>query len=315
MTTLSDLQFLVRAGRSASLSAAARAAGVSPAAASARLKRLEAGLGVRLFVRSTRSLRLTEEGRQYLQQCEQALETITQAGEALRAGHGQIRGQVQLAMPSDLGRQQVLAWLHEFRRLHPGVALRLQVSDRVAAIHREPVDVALRYGEPADSTLIALPLAPDNRRVLCAAPGYLAEHGHPASPLDLPRHRCLCFMLGERPHDRWRFWRDGQAVTVRVDSAVQCDDGDAVRRLACLGEGIAYKSRLDVADDLRRGTLVALCPDWLGEPAPLTLTCADRSALRPVVRLLREHLVARLAGLAAAPGALTSGNAPESAPA
>jgi DNA-binding transcriptional LysR family regulator len=298
MASLNDLQFLVRAGRAASLSDAARAMDISPAAASALVKRLEAELGLRLFVRSTRSLRPTAEGQAFLQRCEQGLEIIENARESLLAGRDVIRGTLQLSLPSDLGRNVVLKWLHEFGRRYPEVRFRLQFSDRLAEVYREPVDIALRYGEPADSGLIALPVAPDNRRVLCASPAYVKAHGAPAHPRELAQRNCLCFQLSERTHDRWRFSRGKESFAVDVAGGVMCDDGDAVRRLALAGAGIAYKSRLDVAEDLRRGGLVPLCEAWRGESAPLYLACADRSQLRPVVRLLREFLVERFAARA-----------------
>lgn len=210
------------------------------------------------------------------------------------AGHQVMRGQLQLSVPSDLGRNVVLPALLAFRRQHPGVSFRLQVSDRVAEVHREQVDLALRYGKPADSSLIALPVVPDNRRVLCASPAYLQAHGRPAHPKELAAHNALCFGLSGRTHDRWRFSRGNEAVEVAVRGSLQCDDGDAVRRLALMGEGLAYKSRLDVAEDLAAGRLLPLCTDWLGEPAPLVLACPDRSHLRPVVQALREALVSHL---------------------
>lgn len=295
MPSLADLHFLVRAARASSLSEAARAVGISPAAGSAMVKRLEAELGLRLFVRSTRSLRPTPEGEAFLAHCAQGLEIIGHAHESLLAGRDVIRGALRLSLPSDLGRNRVLRWLHEFRRRYPEVELQLQFSDRLAAVYREPVDVALRYGEPADSSLIALPVAPDNCRVLCASPAYIKAHGAPVHPRELVDHPCLCFQLSDRVHDRWRFTRGREALVVAVSGRVRCDDGDAVRRLALMGEGIAYKSRLDVADDLQRGTLVPLCEAWRGESAPLYLACADRSQLRPAVRLLREFLIERLA--------------------
>jgi len=290
MNALRDLQFFVRAARAASFSEAARALDVTPAAASAAVKRLEAELGVKLFVRSTRNLRLTPEGESFLHQCEQGVEILTHACESLTAGHEVIRGHVQLSVPSDLGRNLVVSWLYEFRQRYPEVRLRLQVSDRLAGIYREQIDVALRYGEPPDSSLVALPIAPANRRVLCAAPRYLDKRGIPTSPQDLEGHNCLCFMLSDRPHNRWTFTRGEESIRVDVSGSFQCDDGDAVRRLALLGEGIAYKSYLDVADDLGNGNLVQLCKDWIGEPAPSYLVCADRRQLRPAVRLLREFL-------------------------
>lgn len=298
MNALSDLEFFVRAGRAASLSEAARALGVTPAAASAAIKRLEADLGVRLMVRSTRNLRLSTEGEAFLIRCEQGLAIINSARENLMAGRDLIQGRLQLSMPSDLGRHVLLPWLQEFRQLYPKVELRLQISDRLAGIYREQVDVALRYGEPPDSNLVRLPVAPDNVRVLCASPEYVARQGAPSSPAELVRHNCLCFMLSESTHNRWSFGRGGEPVTVEVSGDIQCDDGDAVRRFALMGAGIAYKSHLDVAQDLRNGALVALCPDWTGEPAPLYFACADRSQLRPAVRRLRDFLVERIGTLA-----------------
>jgi DNA-binding transcriptional LysR family regulator len=298
MSLLEDIGFFVQVGRANSLSEAARRLDMSPAAASASLKRLEAELGTKLMVRSTRNLRLTHDGEAFLDQCTQGLELIHSARESLLAGGNIIGGHVQLSLPSDLGRQLVLPWLHAFRQQHPGVQLRLQLSDRLASMHREPVDVVLRYGVPADSSLVTLPVAPNNRRVLCASPAYIRQHGAPQTPDDLRKHACLCFQLNDRIHNRWRFDRPGQSVSVEVAGPIVSDDGDAVRQLTLLGEGIAYKSHLDVAQDLSAGRLLALCPDWRGESAPLYLACADRSQLRPVVKLLREYLIEQLQALA-----------------
>lgn len=303
MESLQSLSIFVATSEAGSLSAAARRLGLTPAAASASLKRLEAELGALLFVRSTRSLRLTPEGERFLQHGRQALQSLREGREAL--ARGALGGTLQLSAPSDLGRRHLLPWLDEFQARHPGLRLRLQISDRLAGLHREPVDVALRYGKPRDSGIVALPIAPGNRRVLCASPDYLARFGAPRAPADLARHNCLCFVRGEEVHDRWGFARDGEAISVTVRGDRTADDGDVVRRWALSGHGVAYKSRLDVAQDLRAGALVALCREWQGEPAPLYLACADRRQLGPAVKRLREFLVERCAALAgrAAPAA------------
>lgn len=295
MRSLQELEIFVRTAETGSLSATARLLELTPAAASAALKRLEAELQAPLFVRSTRSLRLTPQGELYLSHCRQALELLASGRDALQSGNKQLHGTLQLSLPSDLGRNVVLPWLVEFQAQHPQLVLRLQVSDRLADVYREPVDLALRYGEPPDSGLLALPLVPDNRRVLCAAPAYLQRHGTPQHPDELRRHNCLCYMLGDAMYDSWRFFRHGNAHQVPVRGSQQVDDGDVVRRLALAGHGIAYKSALDVADDLRAGRLQALCPDWQGDPAPLNLMCADRRQLSPPVQALRAFLTARLA--------------------
>lgn len=302
MTNLRDLEVLVQAADSGSLSAAARRLDITPAAASMALKRLEDALGAPLFLRSTRSLRLTEDGHVYLEHCRQALQLLADGRDALLAGRAALRGTLHLSLPSDLGRNTVQGWLDDFLTAHPQLSLRLLLSDRLADIYRQPVDLALRYGTLPDSTLIALPVAPDNLRVPCAAPDWLARHGTPQHPQDLAGLPCLSFLLGDTVHDRWRFFRDGEAQTVQVSGNRVADDGDTVRRWAVAGQGIAYKSALDVADDLAAGRLVRLLPDWRGEPAPLHLLCADRRQISPLVQALRAFLAercqARLASLA-----------------
>jgi len=297
MKALQDLEIFIRTADSGSLSAAARQLDISPAVASAALKRLETELGAALFVRSTRSLRLTRAGEGFLARCRQAVETLRLGREEMASGDEAIRGDLHLSLPSDLGRNVLLPWLDEFLALYPLVRLRLQLSDRRSDIYREPVDVAVRYGELPDSNLVALPLAADCRRVLCASPDYLARHGKPATPQALAGHDCLCFMLSDYVHDQWRFSRHGEALTVRVNPVRVADDGDVVRRWALAGQGIAYKSQLDAAEDLAAGRLTALCPEWLGEPAPLYLICADRRQLSPVVQALRNFLVTRCKSL------------------
>ncbi|MFN9472277.1 LysR substrate-binding domain-containing protein [Acidovorax sp.] len=301
MKSLQDLDIFVRTADNGSLSATARALDLTPAATSAALKRLEAELGVQLFVRSTRSLRLTQQGEQFLEQCRPALAALQQAGQQLAAGEQALRGVLQLSAPSDLGRNVLLPWLHEFQEQHPEVDIRLQLSDRVANVYSDPVDAAFRYGKPPDAGLVALPLAPAVRRVLCASPAYVARHGAPATPHELTGHDCLCFMLGDEVHDRWRFAppNDGPEVTVRVRSVNVSNDGDAVRRWALLGKGIAYKAGLDVAADLAAGRLQALCPAWTTEPTPLFLVVPSRRQLTPLVRVLRDFVAQRTAALPA----------------
>jgi DNA-binding transcriptional LysR family regulator len=291
MKALQDLHILVHAVDSGSLSAAARALDITPAAASAALKRLELELGAQLLVRSTRSLRLTPQGDAFLARARPALEELRHAQVQLASGEDIWKGVLRLAAPSDFGRNVLMPWLELFQTKHPGVALRLQLSDRMANVYADPVDAAVRYGKPQDSSLVALPLVPDNRRVLCAAPSYLAQHGAPQTPHELTGRDCLCFMLGEDVHDRWRFTAaGGEPTTVRVRAVNVSNDGDAVRRWALQGRGIAYKSRLDVANDLIAGRLVPLCTDWRTEPTPLYLAVPDRRHITPRMHTLREFL-------------------------
>lgn len=292
MLRLDDLQVFVRTADRGSLSACARELGISPALASAAVKRLEGELGLRLFVRTTRSLSLTAEGTQYIEHAREALRLLRAGRDALAAGKDSFGGTLKIAMPSDLGRNVLLGWLDAFQLRHPKLHYQLSVSDRLADMVRQQVDVAIRYGEQDDSSLVAMPLAPANHRVLVASPAYLQEHGPVLSLDDLQRHNCLRFALEDGLHDRWTFYRlpQREQVSVQVSGNRSADDADLVRRWAVAGLGVAYKSRLDVHDDLAAGRLQALLPQVAGEAAPLHLVCMHRAQVTPVVLQLRDFL-------------------------
>jgi DNA-binding transcriptional LysR family regulator len=292
---LDDLNVFVRTADRSSLSAAARELEISPALASAAVKRLEGELKLRLFARTTRSLRLTEEGEHYLRHAREALRLLKEGHDALIQGKEILGGTLKISMPSDLGRNLVVGWLDEFQAQYPKVVLQLGISDRVSDMYRQPIDIAIRYGKQEDSSLIALPLAPENRRVLVASPDYLKQHGKLNSLDDLAQHNCLRFMLDDVIHDRWSFYSEQHAApdVVHVSGNRSADDADVVRRWAVAGVGIAYKSRLDVSADIRAGRLQVLLPDALGEPTPLSMVCMHRSQITPTVLQLRDFLRAQ----------------------
>jgi DNA-binding transcriptional LysR family regulator len=311
MIRLDDLALFVRAAALGSFSHAAREVDLLPGQVSAAIKRLEAELGIRLFARSTRSLRLTAEGVAYLPHAQSALDALRAGAESVQPSGTALHGTLQVAAPSDVGRNVLLPWLSEFRRDHPDLTVRLFLSDQIADVFRDPVDIALRYGQIGDASFVALPLAPDNRRVLVAAPAYLARRGRPREPGELARHDCLLYMLHGRVYDKWVFPLDGdEKLVVPVSGPLLCDDAEVVRRWAVAGEGIAYKSWLDVCDDVEAGRLEILLPDVACEPTPLQLICPHRKQFSPAVRLLHEALLARCAPLAARrPGAAAAAGA------
>ncbi|MCL1074335.1 LysR family transcriptional regulator [Shewanella dokdonensis] len=294
LRALQDLQIFVETARQGSLSSVARAMNLTPAATSAAIKRLEQQLGAPLFIRSTRSLRLTKDGEHYLQYCEQALLQLELGENLLRSGRETLQGKLHLSLPSDLGRNLLAPLLDCFMATHPQVELKLQMSDHLTNIYRQPVDLVIRYGQPPDSALIALPLRPDNDRVLCASPDYIARYGAPMQPQELYHHNCLCFMLADTVHDRWQFTRAEEFISINVKGNRIADDGDMVHRWAIAGCGIAYKSRLDIAADLAQGKLIQVCPDWQGEAAPLNMLLPDRRQLTSLIKALRSHLLQHL---------------------
>ncbi|MFM4794569.1 LysR family transcriptional regulator [Aeromonas sp. FDAARGOS 1417] len=290
MKTIRALSLFQLTADTGSLSEAARRLNITPAAASMALKKLENELGTSLFLRSTRSMRLTEEGLIYLEHSRRAMQLLTDAREAIQSGATTLRGKLLLSMPSDLGRNVVLPWLDTFQQRHTELKLHLLLTDHRTDIYRQAVDVALRYGLLPDSSLVALPVALHNHRVLCASPAYIERNGAPNSPEELSQHNCLIFILGGYLYDNWRFFGVNEELSIQVSGDRTSDDSDIVRRWAISGHGIIYKSSLDVALDILAGRLVLLCPEWQGEHVPLNLVCANRQRITPALQALRSYL-------------------------
>lgn len=293
MIRIDDLGMFVRSAALGSFTAAALEADLLPGQMAAAIKRLERELDVRLFARTTRSLRLTAEGEQYLPTAVSVLETLKHGRETLRSENAPLRGVLQVAAPSDLGRNILLPWLSAFRREHPQLNLRFFLSDQIADLFREPVDVAIRYGLNHDANYVALPLAPWNRRVLVASPDYLLRKDSPTVATDLLDHDCLLYLQSGRVYDKWRVG----AQTVQVSGPLFSDDADVARRWAVEGEGIAFKSWLDVSADVKAGRLVVLLQDHPGEPLPLSLVCPHRKQVSPAVSQLHSWLSQQLVTL------------------
>lgn len=299
MVRLEDLILFVRVAALSSFSDAAREAGVQPAQVSAAIKRLESTLAIRLFARSTRSLRLTPEGEAWLPYARQMLDAMYAGMQKIQTPEEEISGTLQIAVPSDLGRNLLLPVFQTFDERYPALRLRIFFSDQVADVFKDPVDIAFRYGMPEDASYIALPVAPDNRRVLVASPEWIARHGDLKHPDELSRVNALTFVLRGRLHDRWTFFRDGEMHSVNVSGSMMSDDAEVIRRLAVSGAGVAYKSWLDVAEDVRAGRLRVLMQDYVGESVPLNMICPHRKQLSAGVRLLYEAVKACCEGQSA----------------
>ncbi|MBA2928760.1 LysR family transcriptional regulator [Pseudomonas sp. CCUG 57209] len=293
MSSILDLEVFVRTADTGSLSAAARGLGLTPAAASIALKRLETRLGIRLLARSTRSMRLTEEGKRYLDSVREALAALAEGEQALKQHSQGLTGLLQLAAPSDFGRNVVLGWLDEFKAEHPNIRLQLLLNDSNADLFRDTVDIALRFGVPRDSSLVALPVVPGHQRIACASPEYLARHGTPTTPAQLAQHNTLRYMRQGRANSTWFFRQGSELQEVNVTGDYLSDDGEIVRRWALAGHGIAYKANLDIARDLKAGRLVHLLPDWQGEPTPFNLMCPHRLQVSERVKVLHRFLHVR----------------------
>ncbi|MDE1180966.1 LysR family transcriptional regulator [Paraburkholderia sp.] len=296
MESLADIRLFVEAANLGGLSAAGRKLNLSPAAASARLTRLEANLGIRLFERTTRKLRLTEEGQTYLEHCEIAVQALEDAHAALQAGRSVVRGRVRISATSDFGRHVLKGWLDEFNVMYPEVVLSVVLTDSVLNLLHDEIDLAIRFGTAEDSSFVARPLAP-NRRVMCASPEYFASHGKPAHPRDLAGFDFIVLGTGASAAGEWRFSRNGatELFSVPRARARETNDGALAREWALAGYGLAMKSIWDISADLSAGRLVIALPEWTTPQVPVYAFYQRSRFMAPRVRVLLDFLAERFA--------------------
>lgn len=284
---LEDLQVVLKVAEFRSITAAAADLDMRTATASAALKRVEHSLGVELFIRTTRQLRLSSAGEKYIPQCEQALLTLEQARQNIKSELDIVDGELRISLSSDLGRNLVIPWLDEFMEAYPNVSLKTHISDSNVDFYRDSVDMAVRYGSPDDTSLYGFKIC-NVPGVLCASNEYLDKHGTPMHPNDLVSHNGLFYQLYDITHDNWTFTKGKNEYKVRMSGDRASNDGDLVRRWCVAGKGLAVKSCLDMSDDLLAGRVVSIMPEFRPRSTELWLVCPSRQSITPAVRLLRD---------------------------
>ncbi|MGF1788025.1 LysR family transcriptional regulator [Photobacterium swingsii] len=284
---LEDLKIILKVAEFRSITAAAANLDMRTATASAAVKRVENALGLELFIRTTRHLRLSSAGERYIPQCEQALLMLDQAKQNMKDGLDIVDGELRIALSSDLGRNLVQPWLDEFMDAYPQLSVRANISDSNVDFYRDSVDMALRYGSPTDANMYGFKVC-DVPRVLCATKAYLAQHGTPSVPSDLTQHNALLYQLHDVIQDVWEFSADGVKHKVKLTGNRASNDGDMVRRWCIAGHGLAVKSSLDMSQDLLSGSVESVMPAFKATPTELWLVCPSRQSITPAVRLLRD---------------------------
>ncbi len=284
---LEDLQLVLKVAEFRSITAAAAQLDMRTATASAAVKRVENALGVELFIRTTRQLRLSSAGEKFIPQCEQALLMLDQARQKMKDDLDIVDGELRIAVSSDLGRNLVIPWLDEFMESYPKVSLKTNISDSNIDFYRDSVDIALRYGSPNDANLYGFKIC-NVPRLLCATRNYLDKHGTPKHPHELPSHNGLFYQLHETTHDVWEFSDGKTNYKIKMTGNRASNDGDLVRRWCVAGKGLAAKSCLDMSTDLLSGHVISLMPDFKPTPTELWLIFPSRQLITPTARLLRD---------------------------
>ncbi|MFV3307863.1 LysR family transcriptional regulator [Pseudomonas sp. NY15181] len=294
---LGSIELFCLAAETGSFTAAANEAGITPAAVSRSVARLEERLGVRLFVRTTRQMRLTEGGRNYFEQCRQALGQLVDAEREVTGGQSVPSGRLRISVPTPYAHYRLLPLLPEFRRRYPQVAVDIHVSNRNIDFADEGYDLAVRGREPADSSLVARRLE-DAELVVVGTPEYLRRAGVPQTPDDLAGHDCIQYDLpstGRRVP--WSFRVNGRAVEVETSgNCTVLEDYLATATLVKHGGGLMQAYRFTVQAELAAGELVEVLRDHGGTTRPFLLIYPHARHVPSRVRAFIEFMLEQRQG-------------------
>lgn len=291
MDKLDALRAFIAVAERASFAAAARGLRWSPAAVTRAVAMIEAELGVTLFHRTTRVVRLTEPGALYAEQCRRILAELEAARSQVRGEDASPRGTLSVTAPVVFGRLHVMPIVEALAAAHPALAIRLTFVDRVTHLVEEGFDIGVRIGALPDSALVAVPLT-EVRRVVVASPGYLAAEGEPAVPDDLRRHRIIAFD-GFEATDVWRFATPGGAPGVRTSVSIAprlaVNSADAAIAAAQRGQGLTRVLSYQVEEAVNEGRLRHVLRAHEPPPVPVSLVYqASRRSSANIVAFVRE---------------------------
>ena len=307
MSYVATLRTFVRVHELGSMSAAARDQRISAAVASARIGELEKHLGVRLFNRTTRSLRPTEQGEIFYVGAQRILEAIDAAEAEVAEVSRNPRGSIHVAAPLGIGKRLIAPLIPRFRDAYPDIDVRLRLSDRRLDVTGEGLDVVFALGVMEDSNLRIRPIA-DCARALCASPAYVARRGVPRNGDDLVAqgHDCLLLRYPGAPEFAWTLATADGPRRFDVSGSLESDDGDVLTGWALDGRGVVLKPLFEVAGHLARGELVIVAAETPPLDAQLACLYPHKRLQDPKARLFIDFMVAGVreslaALLAAAP--------------
>lgn len=287
---LDDLRVFVRVAELESLSAAGRDLRLSPAVVSSRIARLEAATNVSLLWRTTRQVKLTAEGQEFLEHCAEILRAVDEAETSLAQDRMPPSGPVRITVPTSLGERIIAPALPAFSADFPHVNLQLHLRDRLASLVEEKYDLAVRVSELKESGLIMRKLA-DNRRFVCASPAYLDRHGVPRHPDELARHACLLLRFPGSKQYQWKLEGGGETLNLSLAGPLDADRTSVLKRWAVDGHGLTLQNYWDVADELASGALKAVLPDYRPVGHAIYAVYPRRRHMPPRVRVLLDYLI------------------------
>lgn len=292
MDQLHLMKVFVGVGEEESFAAASRRLDLSPAAVTRAIGALEESLGVKLLTRTTRSVRLTEPGRRYLDDCRQILASIVEANEGVAGENAAPRGTLSVTASVLFGKAFVMPCIVRYLQAYPDVEVSAWFLDRTVNLIEEGMDVAVRIGHLPDSSMRAVRVG-QVRRVLCASPSYLAAHGVPEHPADLLRHTIIA-ASGISPRVDWKFGGTTDPAVVRVHPRLTVTSNDAAIAAATAGLGIARLLSYQVGNEVAAGTLRVVLQEYEEAPLPVNILHRENrfgsTKVRAFIDMLAGHL-------------------------
>ncbi|BBP99873.1 LysR family transcriptional regulator [Burkholderia sp. SFA1] len=300
-----DLSFFSTLSAAGSLSAAARELGLTAAAVSKRLSQMETRAGVALVNRTTRRMMLTPEGELYLEHARRILDEIDELSELLGSAKRSPKGLLRVNATLGFGRSHIAPAISKFVAKYPQVSVQLQLSVTPPPLTDDAFDVCIRFGEPPDTRVVARRLA-GNRRLLCAAPAYIAARGMPLTAHDLTRHNCIGIRQGDEAYGVWRL-SSGRGTSrkteaVRINGTLTTNDGEIAVKWALEGHGILMRAEWDIAQYLADGSLVRVLPDHETPNADIFAVYSQRHQMSNRIRAFVDFIAHELKGEMAARG-------------
>ncbi|ORT48599.1 LysR family transcriptional regulator [Vibrio sp. qd031] len=253
---IDHLRLFIRLASTHNISQAGAELGLSPAVASAHINKLEESVGVRLVHRTTRKVSLTQEGEAFLPQAENVVDAVDIAKQSVGGKSALPSGVLRVTAPSSFGRMHLIPAMTSFTEQYPELSVDLRFSDSIVDLVDGGFDVAIRNAELKDSSLIAKKLASD-RRIICASPAYLKQHGTPKHPNDLKDHQCINIIGIEN----WLFSVGDKVIDIKTSGKIRTDNGDAIRELCVAGHGITMNSMWSVYQQIKSGELIEILTD------------------------------------------------------
>ena len=288
MEDFSAITSFVRVVEARSFAAAAVQLGMTPSGVSRAVSRLEEQIGVRLLFRSTRALRLTDDGESFYQRCKAILADLGEAVDALNYARTKPSGKLRVAANVSVGRAALIPNLADFEAKYPDIRLELSMSDRSIGLIEEGIDCAIRMGELEDSNLIARKLGYFNN-VLCAAPAYLERHGTPVSIDDLKQHRCINYVYPTSGRAyQWQFDTPDGRLALDIDAHLLINDGESVIQAAMAGLGIIQVPHWLAASAIGYGKLKVIMEDTISTGSPVWLVYPQKKHLSARVQAFLE---------------------------